>query len=284
MNPNNGNNPKKQEAVRIPDFSKKALEVKPVVVKKVKKQKAGIDYMIQGMIFLILSILVLAAVYFVYNNAQSFIQTGEVAKEQKLVFENDLVRADRSRVVSIEAGATKESVRSLIVQALLNEHVNKGDISLVMPSYLRDTYVGDERKLVSELQRGDDFFFTFAVRAPLNLRTISAEKYAIGTAGVGDVKLDGSKNFFAFSVSSAPDATRELLRYESQMYNDMRQLLKLRDVKGTFYYKDLSYNNHTLRVGYDDTGVVMVYGFGAPKTIIMAPDAETFEMVYEHLK
>lgn len=284
-------NEDKNKAVRIPDFSKQANtetanynpQVKFIAKKKIKPT-SQVDYAIRGIVFFILSLLLLAAVYFVYNYAEEFLLSGEKATERKLVFENELVRADRSRVVSLEAGASKESVRSVIVQALLNERVNKGEISLVMPSYLRDTMVNGERKLVSELQRGDDFFFTFAVRSPLNLRTISSQKYAVGTAGVGDVQANGSKNFFAYSVSSAPDAVREMLRWESQMYTDMKQVLKLRELKGDFIFKDLSYNNHVLRVGTDDTGVVMVYGFGAPKTIILAPDVETFEMVYSHLK
>lgn len=292
MNPDqNGNNnqPPRPVSVKIPDFSKKAFSDPSVAVASVKtkkkhKKRNTFDYITQGLVFLLLSVLILTAVYFVFNYAQDFLLGGEKAKEQKLVFENPLVRADRSRVISLEAGATKESVRSVIIQALLNEYVNQGDISIVMPSYLRDTLVDGERKLVSELQRGDDFFFTFAVRSPLNLRVISAQKYAVGVAGVGDLKLGGSKNFLAFSVTSAPDAAREMLRYESQMYNDMKKVLKLRDVKGAFYFKDLSYNNHLLRVGYDDDGVVMVYGFGAPKTIIMTSDAETFELVYTRLK
>jgi Na+-transporting methylmalonyl-CoA/oxaloacetate decarboxylase gamma subunit len=255
--------------IKIPDFSKKAFNVPEEKVVKsstnVKIQKNNsVDYLIQAAVFLFLSILILIAVYFVYNYAQDFLLSGQEAKEQKLVFENELVRADRSRVVSLEAGATKENVRSVVAQALQNEHVNKGEISLVMPSYLRDTVINGERKLVSELQRGDDFFFTFAPRSTLGLRTISAEKYAIGVAGVGDVNDGGNKNFFTFSVSSAPDATREMLAYETQIYNDMKQLLKLRDLEGAFYFKDLSYNNHTLRVGYDDKGVVVAYGFGAP--------------------
>ncbi len=285
MNPDN-----KPKPLKIPDFTKKvetnAEQQKPVtqriLVKKIVKRP--IDYIMQGIVFLVLSILVLVAVYYVFNYSEDFLLSGEKATEKKLVFENPLVRADRSRVVSLEAGATKESVRSVITQALINEHVNKGEVSLVMPSYLRDTVVNNERKLVSEPQRGDDFFFTFAPRAPLNLKTISAEKYAIGIAGVDELAQDGNKRFFVFSVSSAPDATRELLRYESQIYTDMKPLLELREIKGSFYFKDLSYNNHLLRVGYDDSGVVLVYGFGAPKTVIIAPSPETFEMVYSYLK
>jgi hypothetical protein len=280
----------KVKPIKIPHFDEKVF-VDPNSVdapvrtsKKKLKKKKTVDYVVQGLVFLILSVLVLTAVYFVYNYAEDFLATGEQAKERKLVFENPLVRADRSRVVSLEAGASKESVRSVIIQALLNERVNKGEISLVMPSYLRDTMVNGERKLVSELQRGDDFFFTFAVRSPLNLRTIASQNYAVGTAGVGNIQQDGSKNFFVFSVSSAPDAVREMLRYESQIYYDMKDILKLKEIKGDFVFRDLSYNNLELRVGYDKEGVVLVYGFGAPKTLIMAPNAETFEMVYSHLK
>lgn len=293
LNNLNNNLNKKDETkvapIRIPDFGKKVFTPVTSESKKLKgklkpKPKSAIGYVLQGTVFLVLAILVLTAVYFVYNYAQDFMQASQQAKENNLVFENDLVRGDRSRVVSLEAGASKESVQSVVIQALLNERVNKGEISLVMPSYLRDTNINGQRQLVSELQRGDDFFFTFAPHAPLNLRTIAASSYAVGTAGVGNVAVDGSKNFMVFSVSSAPDATREMLSYEAQMYNDMKLLLKLPDLKGTFAFKDLSYNNHLLRVGYDDDGIVMVYGFGAPKTIIMAPDVDTFQMVYEHLK
>lgn len=276
--------------LKIPDFNKKVF-LDPgakdnakfkVATKQIKK--SPVDYAFRGIVFLVLSILILTAVYFVYNYALDFLDSRQKATEQNLVFENPLVRADRSRVISLEAGASKESVRSVIVQALLNERIGNGEISLVMPSYLRDTTINGERKLVSELQRGDDFFFTFAVRSPLNLRTIASEKYAIGVAGVGNSGDQTAKNFFVFSVTSAPDATREMLRYESQIYNDLKNVLKLRDVKGAFYFKDLSDNNHILRVGYDDDGVVMVYGYGAPKTIIVAPDTQTFQTIFSHLK
>lgn len=270
--------------IKIPDFNKKPEEEKPQIVEDKKIPEAPKDYILRGIVFFVLALLLLGAVFFVYNYSDQFLKTGKVTTEQKLVFENELVRADKSRVISLEAGATKEAVRNVIIQALLNEKVSTGEVSLIMPSYLRDTIVDGERKLISELQRGDDFFFTFAVRSPLNLRTLSAERYAIGTAGVGNVEESGSKNFFVFSVSSAPDATREMLRYEAEIYKDMKDILKLREIKGDFYFKDLSDNNHLLRVGYDDNGVVLVYGFGAPRTIIVAPDTATFQTVYLHLK
>jgi hypothetical protein len=284
MDPQNLAN--KPKPIKIPDFNKPAPKVETSLkkVKVVKVVKRPVAYLLQAGVFIFLSILVLTAVYFVYNYAEEFLTSGEKAKEQRLVFENTLVRAGKSRVVSLEAGATKESVRSIVTQALVNEHVNKGEISLIMPSYLRDTVVNGERKFVSELQRGDDFFFTFAPRAPLNLKTIASESYALGVAGVGELDQGGNQRFFVFSVSSPADATREMLRYEPQLYNDVVDLLKLREVKGNMYFKDLSANNHILRVAYDDSGVVFVYGYGAPKTLIISPSVEGFEMVYSYLK
>lgn len=288
--PENTNEVKKAPPVKIPVFDKNIFAEKEVVATpapapKVEiKPQTPVDYIMRGAVFFFLSILLLVAVYLVFKYSQDFLGSGQNAKEQKLVFENALVRADKSRVVALEAGATKESVRNVIIQALLNEKVAEDEVSIIMPSYLRDTEIDGERKLVSELQRGDDFFFTFAVRSPLNLRTIASEKYAIGTVGVLSGQESTNKNFFVFSVASPPDATREMLTWESQIYNDMREVLQLRTIKGDFYFKDLSDNNHLLRVGYDDEGVVMVYGYGAPKTIIVAPDANTFQKVYLRLK
>lgn len=281
--------PTRPAPLKIPDFNKKVLDPNAqenarFSATKTLKPKRPTDYVMQGTIFFVLAVLLLASVYFVYNFAADFLTDANPATEQNLVFENDLVRGDKSRVISLEAGASKESVRSVVIQALKNERVNSGEVSLIMPSYLRDTTINGQRRLVSELQRGDDFFFTFAIRSPLNLRTISAQSYAIGTAGVGDVKANGSKNFFAFSVSSPPDATREMINWEPNMYDDMHDILKLKELNGDLNFRDLSANNHLLRVGSDNDGVVMVYGFGAPKTIIVAPDADTFEFIYQHLK
>jgi hypothetical protein len=282
---NNPNEKKAFSSLKIPDFSQKVFEKTPTQKKVVIVKKAApVDYSFRAMLFLILSFALLFGVYFVYNYALDFLETKEKASEKSFVFENPLVRGDRSRVVSLEAGSAKETVRSVLVQTLKNERVGDGELAIITPSYLRDTLVNGERKLVSEPQRGDDFFFTFAVRSPLNLRAIAGDKYAIGTAGVGNVKEEGSKNFFAFSVNSPADANREMLRYESQIYFDMKEVLKLRDIKGDFQFKDLGDNNHILRVGYDDDGVVLVYGFAAPRTILVTPDTQTFDFVYKHLK
>ena len=276
----------KINAVRIPDFSRpisppeqnKNLQRKVVVVKKKP------DYVFRAIVFGILAIFLFIGVYIVYNYALDFLDSKEKAQEQKFVFENALVRGDRSRVIALEAGANKETVRNILIQALKNEKIPMGEVSIITPSYLRDTVIDNERKLVSEPQRGDDFFFTFAVRSPLNLRTLAADTYALGTVGVTAERDTGSRNFFAFSVVSAADAVREMLRYENQIYYDMKEVLKLEDLKGEFKFKDLSDNNQLLRVGADDNGVVLVYGFPAPRTIIIAPDTETYQAVVARLK
>ncbi len=288
-NSNPNNNP-----VRIPDFSRpiapptqnKNLQRKVVVLKKKP------DYVFRAIVFGILAIFLFIGVYIVYNYALDFLDSKEKAQEQKFVFENALVRGDRSRVIALEAGANKETVRNILIQALKNEKIPMGEVSIITPSYLRDTVIDNERKLVSEPQRGDDFFFTFAVRSPLNLRTLAADKYALGTVGVTAERDTGSRNFFAFSVVSAADAVREMLRYENQIYYDMKEVLKLKlqsdgilkELKGEFKFTDLSDNNQLLRVGTDDDGVVMVYGFPAPRTIVIAPDTETYQAVVARLK
>ncbi len=279
------NNSQNNNSTTIPDFNKPVSDTKEsetvvhtkVISETIPKKKES-NFLTFFYIFL--TIILLITGYFVYYFANQFLNSDVSATEQKLVFENPLVRATKSRVISLEEGASKEAVRNIITQALLYEKVAPGEISIIMPSYLRDTVVDGTRKLVSELQRGDDFFFTFAGRAPLNLRTISAEKYAVGVVG----NKNGKQNFLTFSVSSAPDANREMLRYETEIYNDLRTLLQLREIKGNLSFKDLSENNHILRVAYDDDGVLLVYGFGASKTIIVGPDLETFQNIFDNLK
>jgi len=271
--------------IRIPDFSK---PIQPPTPKQPQRKKVVIvkkpDYIFRGLLFGILALFMFVGVYFVYNYALDFLETKEKALEQKFVFENPLVRGDKSRVISLEAGANRETVRSILIQGLKNERVAKGEISIITPAYLRDTVLEGERRLVSEPQRGDDFFFTFSVRSPLNLRTLAGEKYALGAAGVTADRDTGTRNFFMFSVNSAPDAVREMLRYESQIYYDMKEVLKLKDLEGEFRFKDLSDQNQLLRVATDDSGVVMVYGFPTPRTILIAPDTETYQFIVSRLK
>lgn len=285
MNENNQEN--KFDAISIPDFNKKPtlepvlnIEEKLESVKEEELAKAKSDYTFKIIFYGVLTLVVLGSAYYIFKYSKEFTNTNVPTEERGLVFENNLVRATRSRVVSIEEGASKDTMRSIIIQALLHETAANGEVVLVMPSYLRETIVSGSKKLISELVRGDDFFFTFAVRAPLNLRTIAAENYAVGIVGTSN----GQKNFLAYSVNSAPDATREMLRYETQIYEDLKNILQLREIKGNLNFKDLSENNHLFRVAYDDDGVVMVYGFGAPKTIIVAPDTQTFQTVYLNLK
>jgi hypothetical protein len=269
--------------IRIPDFSKPAPQQQKNLIKKVVVAKK-VDYMFRAYLFGILSIFILIGVYFVWNYALNFLDSKEKAQEQKFVFENPLVRGDKSRVISLEAGANRETVRNVLIQGLKNERVKKGEISVITPSYLRDTVVDNERKLISEPQRGDDFFFTFSIRAPLNLRTLAGEKYALGTAGITDDKDTGSRNFYMFTVNSAPDGTREMLRYENQIYYDMKDVIKLRDIKGEFKFRDSSQDNQIIRVGADDEGVVLVYGFPTSRTVLVAPDTETYLFLVSRLK
>lgn len=278
--------------VAIPDFKKLEQEkkIEEAIVTEVNDTDKKVfyvkkvDYTFRAAIFGILSIFLLLGVYFVYNYSLDFLETKEKVKEQNFVFENQLVRGDRSRVISLEAGSNRETVRGVLIQALKNDRVNKGEVSIITPSYLRDTWVGEERKLISEPQRGDDFFFTFAPRSTLNLRALSGQAYALGTVGVSDDNLNGTRNFLAFSVSSAPDAVREMLRYENQIYFDMKEVLNLPEITGGFAFKDVSDNNQLLRVGSDDNGIVLVYGFPSPKTILIAPDVQTYMSLITRLK
>ncbi|MBZ4284184.1 hypothetical protein LAJ55_15380, partial [Streptococcus pneumoniae] len=77
----------------------------------------------RGLLFGILAIFMFVGVYFVYNYALDFLETKERAQEQKFVLENALVRGDKSRVISLEAGANRETVRSILIQGLKNERV-----------------------------------------------------------------------------------------------------------------------------------------------------------------
>jgi hypothetical protein len=237
-------------------------------------------YGLRTFFYTLLSILSLISVYFIYTYSQKYIMGNVPATEQKLIFENPLVRADSSRVVSIEAGATKEAIKNVVLQALYNENVAPDKVVLISPSYLKEIEIDGKRTLTPELQRGDDFLFTFAEKAPLALRTIAGKEYAYGVVN----NQRENKAFIVLSVTTPQDATRELLRWENEMYPDLKQVLKLKNSAGKISFRDLSSNNNLLRVAEDENGVVLIYGFGAPRTLIIAPDTETFERAYNVLK
>jgi hypothetical protein len=216
-------------------------------------------YGLRTVFYTLLSILSLISVYFIYTYSQKYIMGNIQATEQKLIFENSLIRADSSRVVSIEGGATKDAIKNVVLQALYNENVAPGKVVLITPSYLKELEIDGKRTLTPEPQRGDDFLFTFAEKAPLALRTIAGKEYAYGLIN----NQRENKAFLVFSVTTPQDATRELLRWENEMYNDLKQVLKLKDGAGKIAFKDLSYNNHLMRIAEDENGVVLVYGFGA---------------------
>ncbi len=228
----------------------------------------------------LLSILSLTSIYFIYTYSQKYITGNISATEQKLIFENPLLHADYSRVVSMESGATKEAIKNVVLQALYNENVAAGKIVLISPSYLKEIELDGKRTLTPELMRGDDFLFTFADKAPLSLRTILGKEYAYGATN----NQRENKSFLVFSVTTPQDATRELLRWENEMYNDLKKVLQLKDITGKMNFKDLSIDNHLLRVAEDENGVFLVYGFGASRTLIVAPDTETFKRAFDVLK
>jgi hypothetical protein len=237
-------------------------------------------YGLRAVFFGVLSILTFVSIYFIYTYSQKYIMGNIPATEQKLIFENSLIRADSSRVVSIEAGATKEAIKNVVLQALYNENVAPEKVVLITPSYLKELEIDGKRTLTPEPQRGDDFLFTFAEKAPLALRTIAGKEYAYGITN----NQRENKPFLVFSVTTPQDATREILRWENEMYSDLKQVLKLKNITGQITFKDLSYNNHLMRVAEDEDGVVLVYGFGAPRVLVIAPDTETFERTYNVLK
>jgi hypothetical protein len=250
--------------------------------KRIEEIKAidSSNYGLKAFLYLLLTILTLSSVYFVYFYSTRYILGNVETKEQNIIFENALVRADSSRVVSIEGGATKEQIKNVVLQTLYNEKVDPGKVTLIIPSYLKEIEINGKKTLTPEPQRGDDFLFTFADHAPLTLRTIVANNYAFGETN----NQRENKSFLALSVVTPQDATREFLKWENQMYADMKNILKLRDTNKEIKFKDLSYNNHQVRIAEDLDGTLLVYGFGAPRTIIIAPDTETFDKVYNVLK
>jgi hypothetical protein len=166
------------------------------------------------------------------------------------------------------------------VNIIKNEKVRSGETTLVIPSYLKEITIDDKRTFTPEPQRGDDFMFTFADKAPLALRTIFGNNYALGVTNSGRE----NKTFLVFSVTTPQDATREMLRWETEMFNDLKNILQIKTIKGNIKYRDLSQNNHLFRIAEDDEGIVLVYGFGAPRTIIITTNTETFEHAYDILK
>jgi hypothetical protein len=282
------------QGIQIPHFDKNSQQVEEVYVQgsvETQNQETSQNTqnvrddsrmmtIVQSFFFLALTLALLTAGYFVFKNADMFLFGSNKVSEKKLVFENDLVRADTSRVVSIEAGAVKDQIQKAFIEIMKNEEVAQNTLTLVTPSYLREKVIGEERSLVSEPQRGDEFMFVFLEQSPVRLKTVTGEKYAMGVVGT-EV---GNKNFITLSVSAPQEAIAELRRYELAMYTDLKGILNLHNINGTMKFEDLSQNNHILRVARDDDGIVFVYGFGAPRTVILAPDANTFEFVFSRLK
>jgi hypothetical protein len=58
----------------------------------------------------------------------------------------------------------------------------------------------------------------------------------------------------------------------------------VRHIVGEYKFRDLSDNNQLMRVGEDDNGVVLVYGFPTPRTVLVAPNTETYQFIISRLK
>jgi hypothetical protein len=233
----------------------------------------GVSYFIFALIFIFLAFLV-------FKYADVFINRKVNTENKTFVIDNDLIRADNSRVISIESGAKLSAIRDTVLPVMQNEEVKLGLVTVVSPSYLRQSDINGKKVFVSEAMRGDEVFFIFAQSAPLSLRAISSDKYALGVTNV----LGKNENFFAFSVTDKVTATKELFAYESAMYGDFKSVFRLREATGTITIKDISINNHELRAVMDGEGMLMVYGFAGAKAIIMAPNIDTFEKAFERLK
>lgn len=218
--------------------------------------------------------------YFVYQYATVYVQSKATVTQTAFVFDNPLVRADSTRTMSVEAGIAREVIRSSIVQTLRNEDVKVDKVTIVVPSYLRESNQDGKKIFVSEVMRADDFLFTFAPAAPLALRTAVAGEYALGLVNPSG-KVEG---FVAISMNDKVAGLREFLHYEPSLYADFKDTLALRTFIGEAKWRDVTVNNHDLRILSDVDGVILVYGFAASKTVVIAPNTDVFEKVSQRLK
>lgn len=218
--------------------------------------------------------------YFVYHYADMYINTRATVTQTAFVFDNPLVRADSTRTMSVEAGIAREVIRSSIVQTLRNEDVQADKVTVVVPSYLRENVQDGKKIFISELMRADDFLFTFAPAAPLALRTAAAGEYALGLVNANG-KAEG---FVAISMNDKVAGLREFLHYEPSMYADFKDTLALRAFTGEAKWRDVTVNNYDLRILSDADGVILVYGFATPKTVVIAPNTDVFAKVSQRLK
>ena len=218
--------------------------------------------------------------YLVYQYATVYVHSKATVTQTAFVFDNSLVRADNTRTMSVEAGVSREVIHNSIVQTLRNEDLKVDKVTIVVPSYLRESTQDGKKVFVSELMRADDFLFTFAPSAPLALRTAAAGEYALGLVNVSG----RAEGFVALSMNDKVAGLREFVHYEPSLYTDFKDALTLRTFTGEAKWRDVTVNNYDLRILSDADGVILVYGFATPKTMVIAPNADVFEKVSQRLK
>lgn len=243
--------------------------------------KSQTGSVLKGVAYTFGGVLLLMLTYFIFIYAESYFNRSVDVQTGSFVYENDLVRGDSSRAVGMESGVAREVIKNNLLQTLYNEDLKIDQLVIITPTYLRESTQTDGKKaFLSETMRGDDFFFSFAPSAPLAMRTISANKYALGATNASG-KMEG---FIAIEVSEKSAGLRELLRYEPFIYQDMKDTLKLRDLIGEAVFKNITINNHELRALTDNEGVVMVYGFAGNKVVVFTSSVDAFEQVFQRLK
>lgn len=237
-------------------------------------------HFLRGLAYFVAALCLLGIAFLVFNMTQLYTGTSITPVQNSSVLDNPVVRSDTTRTISVETTLSQEVVRSNIFEALHKEKVDTGKLAIVVPSYLRESVQNNQKVLVSEIVRGDEFMFIFAPSAPLALRTVFSGDYAVGIANV----TGKSEGFMALSVNDKVVGLRELLNYEPFMLNDFKDMLSLRTPNADATWKSVTVHNYDMRILSDLDGVVLVYGFATPKTVIFAPNVDVFEKVAQRLK
>lgn len=244
------------------------------------KAHSQVGNVLRGVAFTFGAVSLILLTYLVFKYANAYLDSQTPVTQTAFVFDNTLVRADNTRTMSVESNVAPEVIRNSVVQAMNNEVVQADKLTVVVPSYLRETTQNNKKVYMSEILRADDFLFTFAPSAPLALRTAASGEYAIGMVNATG-KVEG---FMAISMNDKVSGLREFLSYEPFMYTDLKDTLSLKTFTSEAKWRDVSVNNHDLRVLADNDGVILVYGFATPKVVVTAPNTDVFEKVSQRLK
>ncbi len=216
-------------------------------------------------------ILLFVCVFFLYTSFLLFKNTNySIALKQNIEtksVDNSFMRIDIFSKIDIAKNYDNLELKRKIIDILKSKDLKINQVSsLVLESSQSNL-------------SGSDAFFALTQNAPDGLRRISIKDYVVGAIG----GQNANENFITFTVGPVSVAYREMIIYESAMYTDFKEFFDIRDLQGVYSFKDASINNHLLRVLSDDSGIVLVYGFTGKNTIIIAPNTETFEKVYERL-